>query len=43
MNLPGGYHKSNEARDWEKTAQINQGQIMLDKPDSLLKQSKWLG
>jgi len=36
MNLPGGYHKSNETRDWEKPAQIHQGQLMLEKPVHLL-------
>lgn len=29
MNPPGDYHKSDEARDWEKPAQIHQG---FDKP-----------
>ena len=29
MNSPGGYHKSSEARDWEKPAQIHQGKLRL--------------
>ena len=33
MNPHVGYHKTNEAHDWEKPAWIHQGQIMLDKPD----------
>jgi len=42
MNPPEGYHKSNEAHDWEKPARIHQGQITLDKPDHLLRQSNLL-
>jgi len=42
-NPPGSYNKSNEACDWEKPAQIHQGQIMLDKPDGLLQQSNLFG
>lgn len=35
---PGGYHKSNEAHDWEKPAGIDQRHFMLDKPDHLTTQ-----
>lgn len=39
----GGYHKSDEAHDWEKQAGIHEGQIALDKPDHLLWHIHWLG
>lgn len=41
-NPPGGCHKSDESHDWGKLAQINQGQIILGKPDCLLAQSNLL-
>lgn len=42
MNPPGGCQKSDESHDWEKLAQIHQGQIILGKLDCLLAQSNLL-
>lgn len=30
--LLGAHHKSDEAHDWEKQAEIHEGQMTLDKP-----------
>lgn len=35
INLPKGYHRSDEEHDWEKPAQIHKGQIILGKHDHL--------
>lgn len=42
MNSPRGYYKSDEAHEWEKSAESHQGQNVLDKPDCLLWQSNLL-